>query len=222
MNALKQYHEELHTLEAQRAPLVAKMLNTVDPAGDQAEAALTTVAAAESKLRTLRGRQLLGEPVDADIAAIEAELAEARQTAAEHAQTAEAAQAARDILQSQIDDINRRAAKIRADMEAARWEAARAEVSKLADAYRKACEAAEAAYLELIGAAQAADSLRPVESAPRCYSAVAPAVFTFPAQMMMPEFAGFRMTRDLYAHHTRASIEQAAREKFGGILEGAA
>lgn len=221
MNAtMKTLTAELATLERQRAELAAKM-STVESAERQAEQAKAAIQVAATKRRGLLARVFLGE--SADIAPADAELSEAQQQAKAIAPTVEGAAAARDLLQAQLDDINRRAAKIRADMEAVRWEAARAEVSKLADAYRKACEAAEAAYLELIGAAQVADSLRPVESAPRCYSAVAPASFTFPAQPL-PELEGFQRNRDIYTHRTRAETEAAALARFrdAGILEGAA
>lgn len=216
MNALKQYREELDTLDAQRAELATKLFKMGD-VEHQAEQAQAAIQVAATKRRSLLGRVFLGEA--ADITKAEAELNAAQQQAEAIAPTAEGAQAARELLQQQIDDINRRAAKIRADMEVARWEAARAEVSKLADAYRKACEHAEAAYLELIGGAQVADALRPVDSAPRCYSSVAPAEFTFPAQPL-PELEGFRQYRRLYDQRARA--EHAAREKFNELLEGAA
>lgn len=219
MNALKQYHEELNALDAQRAEHVAKMskIGDVEQQAGQVEA---TAAAIESKRRGTLGRWFLGEQVD--IAAVDAELAAAKKQAEAIAPTAEGAAAAREYLQAQIDDINRRAAKIRADMEAARWEATRAEVSKRADAYRKACEAAEAAFLELIGAAQVADSLRPVDSAPRCYSSAAPTDFQFPSQPLLPELEGFKTYRRLYDQRARAEAAALAHFRDAGILEGAA
>ncbi|MBI5461954.1 MAG: hypothetical protein HY941_07190 [Gammaproteobacteria bacterium] len=218
MNAtLKNLTSELAAIDAQRAEHVAKLTGKVQPAGEQAEAAQATVAAAEQKHRGLLGRRLLGESVD--IYAAAAELEEARQTAAEHAQTAEAAQAARDILQSQIDALNTKAAQIRAQIAHEQWLMTHEAVGDKAKAYIKLCDDLTAAYAELCGAAMLADSMRPTDAAPRCYSAVAPAVFTLPAQMMMTEFAGFQSYRDMYAHNTRASIEQAARDKFSGLLE---
>ncbi|MBZ0072251.1 MAG: hypothetical protein K8I04_11080 [Gammaproteobacteria bacterium] len=221
MNAtMKALTAELATLERQRGELAAKLRST-DPVAQQAEQAQAAIQAAATKRRSLLGRVFLGEA--ADIAKAEAELNAAQQQAAELATTAEGAAAARELIQSEIDNLNRRTAKIRVDMEVAKWEAARAEVSKLASAYRTACEAAEAAYLELIGAAQVTDSLRPVESTPRCYSAVAPAALTFPTQPL-PELEGFQRHRDIYTHHTRAQLEAAALARFcdAGILEGAA
>lgn len=213
MNALKQYREELNTLDAQRAELATK-LSKIGDVEQQAEQAQAAIQAATTKRRSLLGRMFLGEV--ADTAPADAELNAAQQQAEAIAPTAEGAAAARELLQAQIDDINRRAAKIRAGMEVTRWEATRAEVSKLASAYRKACETAEAAYLDLIGAAQIADTMRPVESAPRCYSSAAPAEFTFPA-LPLPELEGFRQHRRLYDQRGRA--EAAAREKFTELLE---
>ena len=217
--AMKALTAELATLERQRAELAAKLRST-DPVAQQAEQAQAAIQAAATKRRSLLGRVFLGEA--ADITKAEAELNAAQQQAAELATTAEGAAAAREYLQAQIDDINRRASKIRADMEAARWEAARAEVSKRADAYRKACEAAEAAYLELIGAAQVADSLRPVESAPRCYSSAAPTDFQFPSQPLLPELEGFKTYRRLYDQRGRTEAAALAHFRDAGILEGAA
>lgn len=216
MNALKQYREELNTLDAQRAKLAAKLLKAGD-VEQQAEQAQAAIQAATMKRRGLLARVFLGEAADTTPA--DAELAAAQKQADEIAQTAEGAAAARELLQSQIDDINRRAAKIRADMEVARWEAIRAEVSKRADDYRKVCEHAEAAYLELIGAAMIADSMRPTDTTPRCYSSVAPAEFIFPAQMMLSEFTGFQQRLDIYTRRTRAQIEADARAKFTALLE---
>lgn len=219
MNAtMKALTAELATLERQRAELAAKLRST-DPVAQQAEQAQAAIQSAATKRRSLLGRVFLGEA--ADITKAEAELNAAQQQAAELATTAEGAAAAREYLQAQIDDINRRAAKIRADMEAARWEATRAEVSKRADAYRKACEAAEAAYLELIGAAQVADSLRPVDSAPRCYSSAAPTDFQFPTQPL-PELEGFKTYRRLYDQRGRTEAAALAHFRDAGILEGAA
>lgn len=216
MNALKQYREELNALDAQRAELAAK-IRTTDSVEQQAEQAQAAIQAATTKRRGLLARVFLGEA--ADTAPADAELYEAQQQAEAIAPTAEGAAAARELLQAQIDDLNRRAAKIRADMEVARWEATRAEVSKLADAYRTACEAAEAAYLELIGMAQVADTLRPMDSAPRCYGMALPMEFQFPTQPL-PELEGFRQYRRLYDQRARAEGE--ARSKFAEIAEGAA
>lgn len=211
--ALQQYHEELNTLDAQRAELAAKMA-TVGSVEQQAKQAKAAIQAATAKRRGLLARVFLGEA--ADTAPADAELNAAQQQAEAIAPTAEGAAAARELLLAQIDDINRRAARIRADMEVARWETARAEVSKLADAYRKVCEAAEAAYLELIGMAEVADSMRPVDSVPHCYNSAAPMEFQFPAKPL-PELEGFRQYRRLYDQRARA--EAAAREKFAEILE---
>lgn len=218
---MKSLTSELAAVEAERSELTKKLIGIVHPAGQQYEADQATVAAAESRRRGLLGRWFLGEPVDLDTA--NAELAEARQTAAEHAQTAEAAQAARDLLQSQIDSLNAKAAQIRHQIEVERWKATYSAAGDKAKAYIKLCDDLIAAYADLCGTAMMADSMRPTDASPRIFSSTAPAVFTFPAQMMMTEFADFRMTRDLYAYRTRAQIEADALVRLRDTdAEGAA
>lgn len=215
MNAtLKTLTEELTALDAQRAELAAKMVSIVQPAGEQAESALATVAAAESKLRGLLGRQLLGESVDIDAA--KTELAEARQTAADHAQIAEAAQAARELLQAQIDALNKRAAVLRDQIAHERWREIQDAVGEHDQAYRRLCDATTAAYLELVGVARIADAMRPTQGTPHCYASIGPAEFIFPFPLLAAP-SEFRRHHQLFDQH--AGAEATAREKFTDLLE---
>lgn len=215
--AIKTLNNELAVVDAERSELTKKLISIVQPASEQAETALATVAELEARLRDLRGRRLIGDQVDAEITAAEAELERSRQTAAEHQQIGEAAATARGMLQSQIDALDKQAAVLREQIRLERWRAIRAEVERLADAYEAAIQQTVDAYLRLAGTARLADSLRPTQDAPYSHASTAPAELTVPMPLVLSGPSEFKRYYNLRDQH--ASAEAEARVMLAALLE---
>lgn len=129
IETLKQHKAAIAALDEQRQELQRKWY-AVGDVSQEIQAIDQQVLQVKSKRRSLLGRLFLGEPVD--VAPVDAELSEAQQQAADLAPKAEGASAARELLQWQLDDVNKQAADLHALTTGMQWAVMRDEVGRLA------------------------------------------------------------------------------------------